>query len=106
MLIQKAEGCVLSVALSASPYSVLSSTIRVQSQVFPARTIFGHIAIPSFRRYSFVSADPLGVETSETALVMAHSAWNFFKRATTMAPGALLSKYFLSLFRFSPILSK
>ena len=92
----KEEGCVLSVVLTASTDSELSSTTRVQSQVFLARTIVGHIVISSFRRYRFVSSDPLGIETSETALTMAPSDWNFFKRATTIAPCALLSRYCIS----------
>ena len=62
----KAEGFVLSVLLVSSPDSVLAVSVHVASQAFMARTIFDHIAIPTFRRYRFVSSDPLGVETSET----------------------------------------
>ena len=102
----KAEGCVLSVVLVGSPDSVTSSTVNVQAQIFLARSTMGHDTIPSFRRFRIVNNDPLGIETSETAMTVIPSAWNMVKRAVTLASGALLSKYCLTIFRYSPMLSK
>ena len=56
----KAECYVLSVLLVSSPDSVLASSVHVSSHVFMARAIFDHLTIPTFRRYRFVSIDPLG----------------------------------------------